>query len=188
VLGLEAYIEGTDNAPATNGIRGLFLSTAITCLRAHGPSGGLPLTGSEDVEECPRGILAKTVSSHRGPGSSRSFDPKRETGPCLPLKAYTERRRHVFGRSDSGKEAAMMPYGWHDGGWGIAWMILSLGVIVALTWAFIRAFASGGDRHEPPRGPEEVLAERFAMGEIDADEYRARRRVLEENRTPTTHR
>jgi len=80
----------------------------------------------------------------------------------------------------------MMPYGWHDGGWGIVWMILSWGVIVALLWAAVRVFAPDRDRREPPRDPKDVLAERFAKSEIDVEEYHERLRVLEETRTPTS--
>lgn len=74
-----------------------------------------------------------------------------------------------------------MMYGWRDGGWGIAWMILSWGVIIALVWAALRAFTRDGDRREPSRTAKDVLAERFARGEIDADEYGERLRVLEEH-------
>jgi putative membrane protein len=81
-----------------------------------------------------------------------------------------------------------MMYGWHDGGWGIVWMIASWGVIIALVWAAVRAFTRDGDRREAPRDPKDVLAERFAKGEIDSDEYRDRLRVLEENDTTTRKR
>lgn len=76
-----------------------------------------------------------------------------------------------------------MMYGWRDGGWGIVWMILSWGVIIALVLAALRAFTRDGDRREPSRTAKDVLAERFAKGEIDADEYGERLRVLEENDT-----
>jgi putative membrane protein len=76
----------------------------------------------------------------------------------------------------------MMHYGWNDGGWGIFWMIISWGVIGALLWAVFRAFAHDGDRREPPPDPKDVLAERFARGEIDAEEYNQRLRVLDEAR------
>lgn len=83
----------------------------------------------------------------------------------------------------------MMPYGWHDGAWGVIWMILSWGVIVAVVWALIRAFTpdDGGGR-EGPRDPRETLAERYAKGEIDAEEYRERLRVLEDTHTPAKSR
>lgn len=81
----------------------------------------------------------------------------------------------------------MMPYGSHDWGWGwgIVLMILSWGLIVALVWAAIRAFTHDGDRRDPARDPKDVLAERYARGEIDAAEYQERLRVLEETRTRT---
>ncbi len=75
-----------------------------------------------------------------------------------------------------------MMYGWNDGTWGVVWMILSMGVLVAFVWALIRAFASNGDRRDRPRNPKDVLAERFANGEIDPEEYHERLRVLEDTR------
>ncbi len=72
-----------------------------------------------------------------------------------------------------------MMYGWHDGAWGIVWMVLSWGVIIALVLAALGAFTRGADRREPPRSAKDVLAERFAEGGIDADEYGERLRVLE---------
>jgi len=73
----------------------------------------------------------------------------------------------------------MMPYGWHDGALGVIWMIISWGLIVTVVWALMRAFASDGDGRERPRDPKEILAERYAKGEIDAEEYDERLRVLE---------
>ena len=82
----------------------------------------------------------------------------------------------------------MMPYGWHDGGWGITWMIISWSAIVALVWVLVRAFSPDGDRREGSRDPKDVLAERFAKGEIDADEYQKRLRVLLDSHPPTNSR
>ena len=83
----------------------------------------------------------------------------------------------------------MMPYGWHDGGWGVMWMILSWGLILALVFGALRLFVHDGergdsDRHGPAPEPKDVLAERFVKGEIDAEEYHERLRVLEETRPP----
>lgn len=74
-----------------------------------------------------------------------------------------------------------MPYGWHDGGWGVLWMIASWALIVAIVVFAIRAFSTP-DRSERTEGPKAILDERYARGEISEDEYRERARVLEESR------
>jgi putative membrane protein len=76
----------------------------------------------------------------------------------------------------------MMPYGWHDGSWGILWMVMSWVAIVVLVWVValaIRPEAGGPKRH---RDPKEILQARFARGEIDEAEYRSRLDVLEADR------
>lgn len=74
-----------------------------------------------------------------------------------------------------------MPYGWHDGGWGVLWMILSWAVIVAIVVFLVRAFSSRPpERPERTTDPRGILDERFARGEISEDEYRERRSVLED--------
>jgi uncharacterized membrane protein len=78
----------------------------------------------------------------------------------------------------------MMPYGWHDGGWGVLWMILSLGALVAIVWAVFRASTSE-ERRARPRDPEDLLAERFANGEIGPEDYQERLRILDERRSRT---
>ncbi len=78
----------------------------------------------------------------------------------------------------------MMAWYWHahDGGPGlwlwISWMVLFWGALVATGVYFIWRRPTRADA-----GPsaEEVLAERYARGEIDAEEYRQRRVVLREN-------
>ncbi|MEO8424627.1 MAG: SHOCT domain-containing protein [Actinomycetota bacterium] len=80
-----------------------------------------------------------------------------------------------------------MMYGWHDGGWGIFWMIVSWGVIAALVWIALRALSRNDDRREGPGDPKDILAERFAKGEIEPQEYHERLRLLEEHRSPTSH-
>ncbi|HZD16835.1 MAG TPA: SHOCT domain-containing protein [Actinomycetota bacterium] len=73
--------------------------------------------------------------------------------------------------------------GWSDGGWGFLWMILSWGLIVAIVVFVVRAFSSGSsDRRSRAAEPRAILDERFARGEMSEDEYRERRRVLEEQR------
>jgi putative membrane protein len=81
----------------------------------------------------------------------------------------------------------MMRYGWHDGSWGILWMVASWVVIVVLVWVIartmIRQEAGGGERQRDPKG---ILQERFARGEIDEAEYRSRLNVLEADRNVGT--
>ncbi len=75
----------------------------------------------------------------------------------------------------------MMPYGWHDGGWGVLWMVLSWTVIVAIVIFIVRAFSqpsTGPSSRE--RDPLQILDERFARGEISEEEYRERKRVLQD--------
>ena len=74
----------------------------------------------------------------------------------------------------------------HDGGWGWGgWLLMSLTMLaflalvawgVFLVWRSTAHPRSGGSEHQSParQPPEEILAERLARGEIDADEYRAR--------------
>lgn len=72
-----------------------------------------------------------------------------------------------------------MMYGWDGWGWGgwslmvlgmsALWVLVISGVIIAIH------YVSEGDRRTTtrlrPNGPEDVLAQRFARGEIDSDEY-----------------
>ena len=64
------------------------------------------------------------------------------------------------------------------GGSGAGWSFPGAWFI-ALVLAALGAFTRGADRREPPRSAKDVLAERFAEGGIDADEYGERLRVLE---------
>jgi putative membrane protein len=92
---------------------------------------------------------------------------------------------------------AHYPGGW--GGWG-GWIFGALAtaafwalLIIAIVW-LVRAVGrqriyEGGPQHQPPgtyQAPaaETILAERFARGEIDEDEYRARLAALRGYREP----
>ena len=81
---------------------------------------------------------------------------------------------------------------WGDGfgGWGLGWMGPTvMGVTGLLVWVLLIAGVIAllrWSRPERPTVPDprtpgarEVLDDRFARGDIDADEYAARRRVLE---------
>ncbi|MCD2104611.1 SHOCT domain-containing protein [Rhodococcus erythropolis] len=75
---------------------------------------------------------------------------------------------------------------WNDGaGYGMGWgvwvlmgiaMIIFWGVVVVGVLALFRQ--SRTNRTPAERSPQEVLDGRFARGEIDAEEYRARKAIL----------
>ena len=71
--------------------------------------------------------------------------------------------------------------GYSMSGW--AWLLMTLGVLGF--WALVTVLAVAllrrpGQRDQQRLGPEEVLAERLARGEIDAEEYRQRLQTLQE--------
>jgi putative membrane protein len=74
----------------------------------------------------------------------------------------------------------------HMDGWGGGWMwltgLLWLLVIVALAglivWLILRANQPTGGSASTTDSARRILAERFARGEIDADEYARRREML----------
>jgi putative membrane protein len=85
------------------------------------------------------------------------------------------------------------PWAGHDGGgfWG-PWILFPLlfwgGIVFLIAWTVTRIFPKGrgDDRSERPRdSAEEILRERFARGEINAEEYE---RSLEILRTGTAQR
>jgi putative membrane protein len=73
-----------------------------------------------------------------------------------------------------------MMWGYPHSWWG--WLLMTLGMLgfwgllIALVIALVRRPGSPDQR--PHSSPEEILAEGFARGELDADEYRKRLRVL----------
>ena len=74
-------------------------------------------------------------------------------------------------------------------GWGIFSLVV-MGVGTVLFWALVvlaivalvRYLQHTGSRASGPSPAEEVLAERFARGEIDEEEYRRRLQTLNEHR------
>jgi len=68
----------------------------------------------------------------------------------------------------------------HMGGWGwgmmLSWMILGTVLLGVIVWAVAAGARSegGGSR----RNADELLAERYARGEIDTEEFERRRQVL----------
>ena len=73
-------------------------------------------------------------------------------------------------------------WGW---GWG-AWLVMSLGMVAfwgLVIWLFLNVVRTisrtSTDSVSPPTGtPEGILAERFARGEIDEEDYRRRLNAL----------
>ena len=70
-----------------------------------------------------------------------------------------------------------MMWDWHDGSWGW-WLVMWFGMLAfwaAVVWIAVAVLrANRATRTDA----ESVLAERFARGEIDVDEYRTRLEVL----------
>jgi putative membrane protein len=76
-----------------------------------------------------------------------------------------------------------MWFGWghHPWLWGGVFFVLGWLIIIGLVVLLVRAF-SGPRPAKPQSDAERILAERYAKGEIDEAEYRARLTVLKENR------
>jgi len=87
----------------------------------------------------------------------------------------------------------MMDFGGHMSGWGwiaaMFGMLVFWGLLVGLAVATYRTLAGRGtEGHKPgpwTADPRQVLAERFARGEIDEEEYRSRLGALDEAGTGT---
>lgn len=72
---------------------------------------------------------------------------------------------------------------WHDNWSWWGWLVMSVTMLAfwgVIAWAVVAFFRSTGG--PGPRSPEALLAERFARGEIDEDEYRQRLEVLRGDR------
>ena len=76
----------------------------------------------------------------------------------------------------------------HDvSAWGYAWMAIGMvifwALLIAVVVAMVRYLARpdrpvGAAPADRPLSPEQMLAERYARGEIDEDEYRRRLETL----------
>jgi putative membrane protein len=86
----------------------------------------------------------------------------------------------------------MMMYGDNGWGWG-GWILMTFGmvafwalvitaVVLAVRWLVTQRGAASGAPVTGQSRAEELLAERFARGEIDDNEYRNRVALLREHR------
>ncbi len=65
------------------------------------------------------------------------------------------------------------------GGLGFLWMLLFwVGIVVLIVWG-VRQFSGDTSSRDAGDRALEILEERFARGEIDADEFHRRRAELE---------
>jgi putative membrane protein len=88
----------------------------------------------------------------------------------------------------SGREEMITMMYWYGSGmsgWGYALMTVSVvlfwGAVIFGIVMLVRYFGRSGRppvEPRPPQSPERLLAERFARGEIDEEEYRQRLAVL----------
>jgi putative membrane protein len=97
-----------------------------------------------------------------------------------------------------GSGSMMGQGGMMDGGWGVLGILGVLvqlliwgGLLAVIVWAVLRITAnrqgSGADSRAGGDSAEETLRQRFARGEIDAEEYEERHRVLRGG-SPAAHR
>jgi putative membrane protein len=84
------------------------------------------------------------------------------------------------------KEVAKM-MNWNDSSWDWAnWTMLVMMVVFVglVAWAVVALVRNGSRSTPQPTTAEEVLAQRFARGEIDDDEYLHRHAVLDTKGEP----
>ncbi len=69
--------------------------------------------------------------------------------------------------------------GWGWGGMAMGWLMM-IGLVLLIVWIARASDGTATTTHH--RSPLDVLAERFALGEITSDEYEYRREVLVQSR------
>jgi len=80
------------------------------------------------------------------------------------------------------KEEPAMMWGWQGWSWW-GWLAMSLSMVAfwgLIVWGIVAIFRGWGGSWRRPEGrePEQILAERFAAGEIDEEEYHRRLQTL----------
>jgi putative membrane protein len=70
----------------------------------------------------------------------------------------------------------------HMGGWGwgmmLVWSVFAVAVVLSVVWAITRVGQTQPPTDRGRPNPGQLLAERFARGEIDEEEFRVRRAAL----------
>ena len=74
---------------------------------------------------------------------------------------------------------------WNDGwGWG-AWLMMTIFMVVfwgLVAWVVVTLVRGSSGTQRPRSSAEDILAERFARGELDEDEYSGRLDALRSKR------
>ena len=96
--------------------------------------------------------------------------------------AMTSIATQALANGDHGQRAFEHPHMWGGGGmiFGAIVMILVVAAIIGLVVLTVRWFGGGPARRGSGRTALDILEERFARGEIDAQEFQERRRTLGE--------
>jgi putative membrane protein len=130
------------------------------------------------ADACPRTVSFAAPPWVEGP--CRSDRPRMTVAL---IEADDRQRADPADRLEEG--IVMMYYGDHMNGWG--WFAMSVGTI--LFWGLVitaivllvRNINKAARPSQSPRTPEQLLAERFARGEIDETEYQQRLATLQEH-------
>lgn len=131
------------------------------------------------------GALATTTQR---PSPDRTFGPAPRVGPSTTIE---EAARLHTGTSDeepigtNGLEAIVMMFGYgdHTGGWAILLMVMSMIAFWLLLASLVTRrparFHTGPTVHTTP---DQILAERFARGDVSPEEYSSRQAMLDGRR------
>jgi putative membrane protein len=88
--------------------------------------------------------------------------------------------------------------GFHDGNWsGGDWLAMNsmmllfwavaIGLVIWVARSFRNERQRPGSDHPNTAGPDDILSERYARGEIDDDEFQRRRELLHSNSNSSAH-
>jgi putative membrane protein len=80
-----------------------------------------------------------------------------------------------------------MMYGWHSGGFmllGLLAVLAAIAIVVVAVAGRSGQAPPPGPTAPPPRNPEQIVADRYARGEIDEDEYSRHIAVLRGTNPP----